>query len=278
MHRRDAIRALSAGLALPTVSALTPDGLWAAARSIHDRIRSAPQDQAFLILTDHQNAMITALAELIIPETDTPGATGALVNRFVDVMLAEWFEEDEREEFLRGLVVLDGRSVNTFGVPFLALEEAQQVVLLKGLDAEVAALREANLPTDHFFLRMKWLTLYGYYTSEVGATQELRQVIIPGRYEPCAPAHHGRLGRQGTRGGRAQHARPRGRTVHRPRHRLRRARAWVEPPLSRTRRSEISRAAKASTTDVLCLRQVLRGRRRQPVFHTGRKAVLVDSR
>jgi hypothetical protein len=193
MHRRDAIRALSAGLALPTVSALTPDGLWAAARSIHDRIRSAPQDQAFLILTDHQNAMITALAELIIPETDTPGATGALVNRFVDVMLAEWFEEDEREEFLRGLVALDGRSVNTFGVPFLALEEAQQVVLLKGLDAEVAALREANLPTDHFFLRMKWLTLYGYYTSEVGATQELRQVIIPGRYEPCAPA-----GREGS--------------------------------------------------------------------------------
>jgi glycine/D-amino acid oxidase-like deaminating enzyme len=35
---------------------------------------------------------------------------------------------------------------------------------------------------------------------------------------------------------------------------LRRARACVEPPLSRTRRSEISRAAKASTTDVLCLR------------------------
>lgn len=194
MHRRDAIRALSAGLALPTVSALTPDALWAAARSIHDRIRSAPQDQALLILTDHQNAMVTALAELIIPETDTPGATGARVNRFVDVMLAEWVEENEREEFLRGVAALDGRSVNTFGAPFLALDEAQQIALLSGLDAEVVALREANLPTEgHFFRRMKWLTLYGYYTSRVGATEELRQVIIPGRYEPCAP-----VGREGS--------------------------------------------------------------------------------
>ncbi len=195
MHRRDAIRALSAGLALPTLGALTPDGLLAAARAIHDRIRSAPQDQAFLVLTDHQNAMITVLAELIIPETDSPGATGALVNRFVDVMLAEWFEEDEREEFLRGLVALDGRSVSTLGAPFLALEEAQRIVLLSGLDAEVAALREAHLPTeDHFFRRMKWLTLYGYYTSEVGATEELQQVIIPARYEPCAPVRRGASG------------------------------------------------------------------------------------
>ena len=195
MHRRDAIRAVSAGLALPTLGALAPDDLWAAARSIHDRMRGTPLDQGFLILTEHQNAMVTALAELIIPETDTPGATAAQVNRFVDVMLAEWFDNDDREEFLRGLVALDGRSVNTFGAPFLALEEAQQIVLLRGLDAEVTALREAELPTDdHFFGRMKWLTLYGYYTSEVGATQELHQVIIPGSYEPCAPVRRGGSG------------------------------------------------------------------------------------
>jgi hypothetical protein len=189
MHRRDAIRALSSGLALSTLGALTPNGVWAAGRSIHDRIRIAGQDQALLVLTDHQNAMVTVIAELIVPQTDTPGATGAQVNRFVDIMLAEWFEDDEREEFLRGLVALDGRSVNTFGAPFLALDEAQQTVLLNGLEAEVMALREANLPTErHFFLRMKWLTLFGYYTSEVGATQELQQVVIPGRYDPCAPA------------------------------------------------------------------------------------------
>ena len=192
MHRREAVRALSAGLALPALGALTPDGLWAVARSVHERIRGVPQDQAFLVLNDHQNAMVTTIAERIMPETDTPGATAAQVNRFVDVMLAEWMDDDEREELLGGLVVLDARSVNTFGAPFLDLEETQQIALLSGLDAEVTALREAGHATDdHFFARMKWLTLYGYYTSQVGATEELREAIIPGRYEPCAPVRRG---------------------------------------------------------------------------------------
>jgi hypothetical protein len=192
MHRRDAVRAISTGIALPSLGALAPDHLWAAARAIHDRIRSTLQDETLLVLTEHQNALVTALAELIIPETDTPGATTAQVNRFVDILLAEWFDGEDREEFLAGLAALDVRSRETFGAAFLNLEEAQQTRLLSELDGEVTALREAGLPTDdHFFGRMKWLTMYGYYTSEVGATEELQQVIIPGRYEPCAPVRRG---------------------------------------------------------------------------------------
>lgn len=195
MHRRDVIRAMSTGLALPSLGALAPDHLWAAARSIHDLIRGGPQDQGLLVLTEQQNAMVTALAELIIPETDTPGATAAQVNRFVDVMLAEWFDGEDREEFLAGLAALDAQSRATFGAAFLDLEETQQMGLLGELDDEVTALREAELPTDdNFFSRMKWLTMYGYYTSEVGATEELQQVIIPGSYEACAPVRRGGAG------------------------------------------------------------------------------------
>ena len=188
MHRRDALRAFATGLALPTIETLTPETMLAAAGAIHERILAAPQDAPLLVLTEHQNALVSALAELIIPETDTPGATAAQVNRFVDVMLAEWFDEHEREAFLRGLVALDARSLSTFGTPFLGLDQGPQTVLLSGLDAEVTALRRSRLPTDeHFFQQMKWLTLYGYYTSEVGATEELQQVIAPGRYDPCGP-------------------------------------------------------------------------------------------
>jgi len=195
MNRRDVIRAVSAGLALPTFGALAPHELRAAARSIHDLIRGMPQDQAFLVLSEHQNAMVTTLAELIIPETDTPGATAAQVNRFVDVMLADWFDGEDRDEFLAGLAALDARSGDTFGAPVLSVEEAQQTELRRELDAEVTAVREAGLPTDdNFFSRMKWLTMYGYYTSEVGATEELEQKIIPGSYEPCAPVRRGGAG------------------------------------------------------------------------------------
>lgn len=188
MDRRHVIRACAAGLAVPALDALTPGSARAVARAIHARIRAASQDEPFLVLTEHQRAMVSVLAESIIPETDTPGAAAARVDRFVDVMLAEWFTADEREEFLGGLVALDARSVSTFGAPFLALDEGQQTVLLHGLDAEVVALERAELPTaHHFFRQIKWLTVYGYYTSEVGATEELQLVIAPGRYEPCAP-------------------------------------------------------------------------------------------
>ncbi len=195
MHRRDMLRAVSAGLALPALGALAPADLWSAARSVHQRIGRTPQDRALLILSQHQDAMVTALAELIIPQTDTAGATAAQVNRFVDVMLAEWFDATERDEFLQGLADLDVRSTNESGAPFLSLEQAQQVALLRRLDEEVTALREAGMSAgDHLLSRMKWLTLYGYYTSEVGATEELQQVIVPGTYEPCAPVRRGGSG------------------------------------------------------------------------------------
>ena len=188
MNRREAVQALSAAFVLPALRAMTPGELAATGRAVHARIGNGTREQGFLVLSQHQNAMVTTVAELIIPETDTPGAAAARVNAFIDVMLAEWMDEDDREQFLRGLVALDARSINTFGAPFITIDEPQQVALLKGLDAEVTAIREADLPVDdHFFQRMKWLTLYGYYTSEVGATQELAQILIPGRYDPCGP-------------------------------------------------------------------------------------------
>jgi hypothetical protein len=195
MQRRDVLRALTAGLAVSAIDALEPDRLWATARAVHDRLGPRAQDRDLTVLTEHQHATVTAIAELIIPETDTPGATAAGVPRFVDLMLAEWFTGEERDEFLGGLVALDARSTHRFGAAFVDLDEPQQITLLSGLDAEVSALRDADLPTDeHFFRRMKWLTLYGYYTSEIGATVEQNEVLLPGRYEPCAPVRKAESG------------------------------------------------------------------------------------
>ncbi|HEX4575678.1 MAG TPA: gluconate 2-dehydrogenase subunit 3 family protein, partial [Gemmatimonadales bacterium] len=57
--------------------------------------------------------------------------------------------------------------------------------LLTGLDAEVAALRRDNArPEHHFFYQFKSLTLYGYYTSEIGAAETHYQTI-PGSYDAC---------------------------------------------------------------------------------------------
>ena len=53
---------------------------------------------------------------------------------------------------------------------------------------ELARLRDTKADrSKNFFQAMKWLTLTGYYTSEVGATTELHYRVVPGRYEPCYP-------------------------------------------------------------------------------------------
>ncbi len=196
MDRREVLQWIGGAVGASALSGVSPERLLAVGRTLHDRVsaRTAPQ-QALAALDEHQAHTVAAIAEHIIPETDTPGARAARVEEFIDLLLADWFDDDERVEFLRGLANVDTRSLNLFGTVFVRASEPEQVAVLSGLDAEVTVLREAAAePQEHFFHRMKWLTLYGYYTSEIGQTEELRAAIIPGRYDACGPVRRDTAG------------------------------------------------------------------------------------
>jgi len=128
-------------------------------------------------LSTDQAEMVATIAEHILPETDTPGARAVGVHRFVDAMLAEAYPADERRRFLAGLEGLDDRARRAHGRAFLACAATDQLALLSELD-------RAAQP---FFRTLKELTLVGYYTSEIGATRELRHLPVPGRFEGCVP-------------------------------------------------------------------------------------------
>ena len=184
MDRREVLQWIGGAVGIHALAGVSPKRLMAIGRAVHEK------QQALLVLNAHQNHTVTTLAEHIIPETDTPGASATRVNEFIDLLLAEWCDDVERERFLRGLADVDTRSPNTFGDVFVHTTPDRQIALMSGLDAEVTALRDVNGEADdHFFARMKWFTLYGYYTSEIGQTQELQSSIIPGRYDPCGPLH-----------------------------------------------------------------------------------------
>jgi hypothetical protein len=55
--------------------------------------------------------------------------------------------------------------------------------MLAGVDEEAFADRSQ----PHWFRTIKELTVLGYYTSEIGATQELKHVAVPGRFDACVP-------------------------------------------------------------------------------------------
>jgi len=185
MKRRDALKLLAASAALPLLSR----DAFSLFRAVHEDLPASP---ALHALDAHQNATVTTISELIIPQTDTPGAKAARVNEFIDVILSDWFEDAERVSFLAGLADVDTHSQSLFGKDFVSASAEQQTRLLTELDEEVVRVGESGRrhrgdPTkEEFFASMKHLTLVGYYTSQIGFEQELRQQIISPTHSSCA--------------------------------------------------------------------------------------------
>src|SRR5260370_27754552 len=141
--------------------------------------------------------MVGVLTDLIITETDTPGAKAAVVNEFIDVILTEWAMDAERQNFLQGLAGIDKQSQELFGKDFVDATSQQQVTLLRAMD-DYATTERGEYHQKHgntvpeldaylkgsFYDIFRGITLHGYYTSEIGFTKELGLQIIPG-------AHHG---------------------------------------------------------------------------------------
>ncbi len=185
MKRRDALKLLAATAALPLLSR----DAFSLFRAIHQELPSIP---ALKTLNPHQNATVTTISELIIPQTDTPGAKAARVNEFIDLILTDWYDDDQRSAFLAGLADVDARSQSLFGKDFVSVSPDQQTQILTTLDQQMAPEKRfffdlENLPKENFFASIKQLTLVGYYTSEIGFEQELHQQIIPPRHAGCAP-------------------------------------------------------------------------------------------
>jgi hypothetical protein len=177
MNRREVLLLLAG-------TGVLPDQLLAIGRTVHKRVRVG----SLRTLNPHQNETVATIAELIIPKTDTPGAREAGVPAFIDVMLADWGDDDQRQMITAGLANVDERSRAAFGKDFIGCTSQQQTEILQDLDYELARLRDTKSDTSkNFFQGMKWLTLTGYYTSEVGATTEQHFRVVPGRYEPCYP-------------------------------------------------------------------------------------------
>jgi hypothetical protein len=190
MQRRELFRLLGVGAALPAFDS-----------NLLAMFQSAQPKSGYTLrtLNPHQNATLVIITDLIIPETDTPGAKAVRVNEFIDLILTEWAHEDERKRFMAGFDEVDKLSNALFANDFVDATPVQQHAVVAELDQRLAVQREAerNSPyvrrrrysqlSESFFGSLKYMTLYGYYTSEIGFTKELGKEIIPGAYHGCNP-------------------------------------------------------------------------------------------
>jgi len=191
MQRREVIRLLMGTAALP----LLPREVFALFQQVHNGLPVTP---VLKTLNPHQDATVTTIAEWIIPQTDTPGAKAVRVNEFIDLILSEWYDEEDRKTFLDGLADVDVKSHDLYGKNFVDCTVPQQKHLMTEFDEELTELRQGQLhaarrrrnrglPENSFFYAMKQLTLMGYFTSEEGAKQALHYEIIPSQHSQCAP-------------------------------------------------------------------------------------------
>ena len=214
MTRRQALarvaRLMGGALAAPTVA-----GVLAGCGAAAD-----PEGTSWTprTLSQEQREAVLTIGEIILPQTDTPGARAARVDRFIDAMLSDYYPEADRRRFLAGLERVESRARDAFGARFGALPAERQLELVQALNRQAFAERggpgaapseqaaaAAAAPADpvvvdndvqtgqertlpmvggpwhpedtgpgSFFRTLKELVLVGYYTAELGATEELR--------------------------------------------------------------------------------------------------------
>ncbi|MEZ5759431.1 MAG: gluconate 2-dehydrogenase subunit 3 family protein [Emcibacteraceae bacterium] len=124
------------------------------------------------VFSDDELKLVAEIADMIIPDTDTPGAKAALVHDYIHAIVGDWYYDDERENFMRGLKAVDGNFLN--GSP------AERMAIMTALDNEKSDKKT-------FFEEFKELTLVGYFSSQIGAEEELRYEQYPGPYQGCVP-------------------------------------------------------------------------------------------
>jgi hypothetical protein len=131
--------------------------------------RCAPAGDPTLF-SPRELAALEAVCDVLLPATDTPGAVAAGVPTFIAAMMRDWASGETRSSFKR-----------------LAEAFAEQPPerLAEWVQATDRAAYSAKGGED--WRRFKRLVLLGYYTSEPGATQELRHEQVPGDWVACEP-------------------------------------------------------------------------------------------
>jgi hypothetical protein len=185
MQRREVLSFLGAAALAPLLAPLSPEQRWAVGADLHARLAGAAG--AGRALSAARMALVTALADSILPRTDTPGAVNVGVPAFVDLLLAEWYPDDEKRDLLAGLDALDARARSAGGKPLAELDQAGRAGVLATVDGKEGA---AGSP-EGAYRKLKEAIVFGFLTAKPIGEMTATMPIIPGRFDGCVPISGG---------------------------------------------------------------------------------------
>jgi hypothetical protein len=201
VKRRDFLLAIGAVAALPLAPRV--------AQFAWDRIALAYPPAGGLSVA--HLAIVSAVADTIIPRTDTPGATDVGVPEWVDVIVAEHYTLAQRAVFLGGLDAIDALAMHSNGTALSlnGMEQRERVLAIldrpnayEKLVGRLEHSRRFARAMTHImerdtlerlmtplaqraraYSRLKALVVHGYFTSEHVHRHVLMAEVMPGHFD-----------------------------------------------------------------------------------------------
>lgn len=167
MNRRAALGAMVKAMGLASVSSVFGVSAFASQSSLRGARRP--------VLSVEEIRLLNEIGETILPATpSSEGAKAADVGGFMQEIVSDYYSLEEQQIFLLGLSEFAALTQSTYQRSFLALDKERREALLLDLEQNPEAV---------YYQMIKQLTLWGYFSSEVGVKQALRYAPIPGRYD-----------------------------------------------------------------------------------------------
>jgi hypothetical protein len=173
MNRREALKittALMGGMVIGSSGVLA-----ACARERRDATSG--------VLTRQDQDLVEEVADTLLPTTAaSPGAKAAGTGAGINLLLTDCYEPEAQQRVVQGLGEIRAICRDRCGNDFASLPRVERERLLRDIDAEARTTGEA-----HWFALVRELSLRAYFSSEIGTTQALRWVAVPGRFTGCVP-------------------------------------------------------------------------------------------
>ena len=150
--------------------------------------------------TDAQRALVSAIADTLVPKTDTPGAVEAGVPKAFEGFLSNWANPESKDALLAAAEKIDSAANTAKGKGFADLTPAERASVLLPIDtngfkenpnpsksaAAPPAFANPNV-MDPDYARLKSLLIVLFYTSEAALTKEVPYNHNPGKYRASVP-------------------------------------------------------------------------------------------
>lgn len=138
-------------------------------------------DFELAVLGKEQHRLVRAMADTVLPRTETPSASDVHVDLYMDLLLSDVFDDTYRKSFLQGLKQFDENCREFTGKKFLGLTKKERQEYLKELEGKANLVKKDK--EEAFFTRFKALVVQLYFSTEQGVKQNLEYVPLPGTYQ-----------------------------------------------------------------------------------------------